>query len=45
MGIGNRIYVPDTDPLLLLLTLSNNRGINNCNIIISTKIVDIHKYN
>ena len=28
-GVGNRIHVPNTDPLLLLPPQQNNRGINN----------------
>ena len=36
-GVGNMIHVPNTDPLLLLPTPENNRGINNCIIIISNK--------
>ena len=35
--VCNRIHVPNTDPLILLPTLKNNRGINNCCIIISNK--------
>ena len=35
MGVGNRIRVSNTDPLLLLPTPYNNRGINKCSIIIS----------
>ena len=37
MGVGNRIHVHNTDPLLLLPTPLNNRDINNCSIIISNK--------
>ena len=37
MGVGNRIHVRNTDPLPLLPTPLNNRGINNCSIIISNK--------
>ena len=36
-GVGNRIHVPNTDPLLLLPTPYNNRGINNFSIIISNQ--------
>ena len=36
-GVGNRIHMPNTDPLPLLPTTQNNRSINNCNIIISDK--------
>ena len=36
-GVSNQIHVSNTDPLLILLTLYNNRGINNCSIIISNK--------
>ena len=36
-GVGNRIHVPNTDPLPLLPTPYNNRGINYCSIIISNK--------
>ena len=37
MGVGNRIHVPNTDHLLLLPIPYNNRGLNNCSIIISNK--------
>ena len=36
-GVGNRIHVPNTDPLPLLVTPENNRDINKCSIIISNK--------